>query len=243
MTMRRGIWGVGFIGSLALAAGLGAEPMGVCLRTPTAYRSIDPATYAGSPQQGQQQQGQQQQGQRGATPPQGGGQRGGGGGRGAVAVMTLTTTAWNDGGMIPVKFSQAGEEASPPLAWTGLQAPPTSYVLIVHDIDAMRGNDDTLHWMVWNIPGTATGLPERVPQGGQLADGSRQISATGPYYRGPGAPAAGPAHHYVFELYALDAMIDVPAVGASPADTRTAVMTAMAGHIRGKAALVGLFKR
>jgi phosphatidylethanolamine-binding protein (PEBP) family uncharacterized protein len=75
-----------------------------------------------------------------------------------------------------------------------------------------------------------------------LPDGTRQISATGPYYRGPGAPASGPAHHYVFELYALDAMIDIPAVGASPPATRAAVVAAMAGHIRGKAVYVGLFK-
>ena len=72
---------------------------------------------------------------------------------------------------------------------------------------------------------------------------SRQISATGPNYRGPAAPASGPPHHYVFELYALDTTIDVAAVGASPAETRAAVMAAMAGHVRGKGVLVGLFKR
>ena len=77
----------------------------------------------------------------------------------------------------------------------------------------------------------------------QLPDGTRQISATGPCYRGPGAPASGPAHHYVFELFALDTMLDVPAVGASPPATRTAVIAAMAGHIRGKAVLTGLLKR
>jgi phosphatidylethanolamine-binding protein (PEBP) family uncharacterized protein len=97
--------------------------------------------------------------------------------------------------------------------------------------------------MLWNIPATATGLPERVPRGAQLPDGTRQISATGPNYRGPGAPAAGPQHHYVFELFGLDTTLDVPAVGASPAQTRAAVVGAMAGHIRGKAVYVGLFRR
>jgi len=58
-----------------------------------------------------------------------------------------------------------------------------------------------------------------------------------------GAPRAGVAHHYVFELYALDVALDVPAVGASPAETRAAVMAAMAGHVRGKGVYVGLFKR
>ena len=89
----------------------------------------------------------------------------------------------------------------------------------------------------------ARSLPEGVPQGATLPDGSRQISVTGPNYRGPGAPASGPPHHYVFELFALDALIDVPAVGASPAQTRAAVIAAMAGHVRGKAVYTGLYKR
>ena len=93
------------------------------------------------------------------------------------------------------------------------------------------------------IAASATSLPEGVPRGSQLPDGTRQISATGPNYRGPGAPASGPAHHYVFELFALDTMLDVPAVGASPPATRAAVVAAMAGHIRGKAVYTGLFKR
>ena len=97
--------------------------------------------------------------------------------------------------------------------------------------------------MVWNIPGSMQTLAERIPQGPQLSDGTRQISATGPYYRGPAAPATGPSHHYVFELYALDAQIDVPPVGASPPATRAAVTAAMLGHVRGKAVLVGTFKR
>jgi Raf kinase inhibitor-like YbhB/YbcL family protein len=120
-----------------------------------------------------------------------------------------------------------------------------SFVLIVHDGDAAiaNGTDDILHWMLWNIPPTVTSLREHSPSMSQLPDGTRQISATGPYYRGPGAPASGPAHHYIFELFALDTMLDVPAVGASPPATRAAVVAAMAGHIRGKAVYVGLFKR
>ena len=61
--------------------------------------------------------------------------------------------------------------------------------------------------------------------------------------RGPAAPASGPVHHYVFELFALDTVLDVPPVGASPPATRAAVVAAMAGHVRGKAVMVGLFRR
>jgi len=176
-------------------------------------------------------------------PPPGG--RGGGRGRGAIQVMTLTSSAWPDGGAIPSKHAQTGGELSPPLAWSHVPDGTQSFVLIAHDVDSAIGPglDDVLQWMLWNIPASATSLPEGVPHDSQLADGTRQISATGPFYRGPGAAAAGPAHHYVFELYALDIAIDVPAVGAAPAQTRAAVLAAMSGHVRGKAALVGLFKR
>ena len=187
--------------------------------------------------------------QRGGQPPGApGGQpggRGGGRGRGAIQVMTLTSSAWPDGGQIPIKYTQAGEEASPPLAWSNVPENVASFVLIAHDVDAAIGNgtDDLLHWMLWNIPATTTSLPEKVPVASQLPDGTRQISATSPGYRGPGALASGPAHHYVFELYALDSTIDVPAVGAPPPQARAAVVAAMAGHVRGKAVYVGLFRR
>ncbi|MFA5908053.1 MAG: YbhB/YbcL family Raf kinase inhibitor-like protein [Vicinamibacterales bacterium] len=177
-----------------------------------------------------------------ATPPGGGG---GQGRRGPIQVMPLTTTAWTDGGTIPAKYTQAGVQVSPPLAWSNVPDDAVSFVLIAHDTDATFGNgtDDMLHWLLWNLPKGTRSLPEAIAQGNQLPDGSRQISASGPYYRGPGAPASGPAHHYVFEIYALDSTIDVPAVGQSPPLTRAAVVAAMAGKIRGKGALVGLFKR
>ena len=240
--MARQTAGFVFIGALVLAGSAGPVAS-ICLRLDSIGLAA-PASDVGLGGEAQQQGAQQQtpppaQGRGGGAQP--GGQRGGG--RGAVAVMTLATTGWTDGGTVALKYTQAGDEVSPPLTWSGAPETTVSFVLIVRDLDAMRGNDDTLHWLVWNIPGKATSLPEGIPHGSQLPDGTRQISATGPYYRGPAAPASGPPHHYVFELYALDSVIDVPPVGASPAETRTAVMAAMAGHIRGKASLVGLFKR
>jgi Raf kinase inhibitor-like YbhB/YbcL family protein len=180
--------------------------------------------------------------QRGAPPAQPGGR---GGGRGGAQVMTLTSAAWQDGGLIPVKHTQAGDQISPPLAWSNVPDGVAGFVLIAHDVDAAAGNgtDDILHWMLWNIPAGARGLAEGISPNAELPDGTRQISASGPYYRGPGAAASGPPHHYIFELFALDTPIDVAAVGASPPQTRAAVVAAMAGHVRGKAALVGLFKR
>src|SRR5947199_384601 len=82
-------------------------------------------------------------------------------------------------------------------------------------------------------------------RGGQRAGGSHQISATGQMYRGPGAPATGPQHHYMFEVFALDTKLDVqPSAGDNAAfETRANVMKAMQGHILGKAVYGGLFKR
>jgi phosphatidylethanolamine-binding protein (PEBP) family uncharacterized protein len=114
----------------------------------------------------------------------------------------------------------------------------------MRDMDVARNktSDDQLHWLVWDIPATATGLPEGVPRGAQLPDGTHQTSATGPLYRGPGAAANGPFHHYVFELFALDTMLRVEP-SDDPFDTRTRVYAALQGHVLGKAVYSGLFRR
>jgi Raf kinase inhibitor-like YbhB/YbcL family protein len=164
--------------------------------------------------------------------------------------MTLTVSGFPDGGQIPVAFSQAapgaapGEGTSPAIRWTNVPGGTQSLFLHMHDIDVARNKstDDQAHWVVWNIPANATGLPEGVPRGSQLHDGSYQISATGPMYRGPGAAATGPLHHYVFELYALDIKLDVKPSGDA-FETRANVMKAIQGHVLGKAAYVGLFRR
>ena len=174
-----------------------------------------------------------------------------GGGRAAPApAMTLTIPAFPDGGQYPVKYSQAapgvatGEGTSPAMTWANVPAGTKSFVLNMHDMDLARNKttDDQAHWVVWNIPATATGMPEGVPKGSQLADGSYQISATGPMYRGPGAPATGPFHHYVFELFALDTTLDVKPSGDA-FETRAKVIAAIQGHILAKAVYGGLFRR
>jgi Raf kinase inhibitor-like YbhB/YbcL family protein len=164
--------------------------------------------------------------------------------------MTLSTPAFPDGGQIPIKFTQAapgaatGEGTSPELNWAGAPANTRSFLLHMHDLEVARNNttEDQAHWVVWNIPASATGLPEGVPRGSQLANGAYQISATGPVYRGPGAPATGPLHHYVFEIYALDTTLDVQP-GTDAFETRTRVLAAAQGHVIGKAVYMGLFRR
>jgi Raf kinase inhibitor-like YbhB/YbcL family protein len=162
----------------------------------------------------------------------------------APRPLILLTTAFPDGGVIPDRYTQAGDQTSPALAWLNVPAGTVSFVLHMRDPDVARNKstEDQVHWLVWGIPGTATGLPEGIAKGPVLPDGSQQISASGPVYRGPGAPATGPRHHYTFELFALDTKIDVKA-GADAWETRTAVWAAMQGHILGKAVYVGLFRR
>jgi Raf kinase inhibitor-like YbhB/YbcL family protein len=140
----------------------------------------------------------------------------------------------------------AGDTAvSPQLAWSNVPANTVSFTLIVHDMEPRpgRGVDDILHWMVWGIPATTTQLAENVPNtSATLPDGSIQGNgnAQGPNfgYRPPCPPAGPPAHHYAFELFALDQKVDLPA-GAGRAD----VLNSMAGHVLGHAVLMGLYNR
>jgi Raf kinase inhibitor-like YbhB/YbcL family protein len=160
--------------------------------------------------------------------------------------MRLTTDAFADGTVIPLKYTQASPTGavSPALTWTNVPPGTQSFVLWMHDVDLAlnKTSEDNLHWLVWNIPGQNTSLPENVPAGSHLPDGSYQVSYAGPNYRGPGAPASGPLHHYVFELFALDIKMDEKP-GSTVLETKTNIFKLMQGHILGKAAYVGLFHR
>src|SRR5712671_6221912 len=178
--------------------------------------------------------------------PGGGAQggRGGGGGRGpAGPSLTVTSAAWPDGGVVPEVNAGRGGNMSPAFEFSWVQAgaaamPPAnlvSYAVVLHDIEnsSNRGTTDTLHWVLWDIPGTNKGLAGALPMG-DLPDGTRQgTGIRGGAYFGPGA-GPGPYHHYVFEFYALDTKLNLPV-----AATRAEIMAAMEGHVVGKAAYVG----
>lgn len=176
------------------------------------------------------------------------GGRPGGQGRGpATPPLIMTSTAWEDGGVIPDKYTQAAgpTSPSPELKFSQVPMGTQSLVLLMHDPEPVlnKGSKmDITHWLVWNIPATSTGLPEGMAQG-ELPDGTRQISLRSTGYMGPGA-GPGPYHHYTFELYALDTKLDIPMPQpAQAADTRTAIVNAMDGHVLGKAVLVARFHR
>jgi Raf kinase inhibitor-like YbhB/YbcL family protein len=166
------------------------------------------------------------------------------GGRGPGGPgLTLTTPAFADGAEIPPKYTQSvPNPVSPRLEWSNVPPNTVAFVLHMHDPDValQKTTNDQLHWMVLNIPGAARELAEGIPADPKLPDGSVQLKNGGNTvgFRGPGAPAAGPHHHYTIELYALDSKVDL-----GPDATRADVMKAIDGHILGKAVLVGRFHR
>ncbi len=159
--------------------------------------------------------------------------------------MALSSTSIEDGGIIPDKYTQksAATPVSPELQWTNIPEGVVTYALIMHDPDNASQHKvaDTLHWMAFNIPGTATKLDEGVPAGtATLPDGTIQAKNVRgmPGFLGPGAGAQGPYHHYTFELYALDTKLTL-----GPDATRTDLLQAMDGHVVGKAVMFARFHR
>ena len=169
---------------------------------------------------------------------QGGGPGGGGrgGGRGFnLPPLLMQTDAFPDGGVVPAKFAGRGG-VQPGFKFLNAPEGTVSYAIIFHDLDvAIGGNpQDVLHWLAWNIPASAGGIPE-----GKLPDGSVQgtnMTKQNNYF-GPGAPAGPRYHHYVFELYALNANLDLP-----PTSGRDELLKAMAGKIVAKSAYVGRYR-
>src|SRR5262245_6741426 len=174
----------------------------------------------------------QQQGERG------GGARGGrAGGRGGFNLppLLMQTAELPDGRVRPQQYAGRGG-VQPGFKFTGAPEGTVSYAIIFHDIDvALMGNTgDVLHWIAWNIPASAGGIPE-----GKLPEGSVQganIAGQNAYF-GPGAPNGPRYHHYVFELYALNSNLDLPATAG-----RDDLLKAMAGKTTAKAAYVGRYR-
>ncbi len=153
-----------------------------------------------------------------------------------AAALKVTSTAFQDGGRIPIPYTCSGLNLSPPLAWTGAPARTETFALICDDPDA--GYKTFTHWVVYNIPKTAASLPEKVPTNLQLQNGTLQgyndFKKIG--YRGPCPPTG--THRYYFKVYALDNTLlllgDID---------RAKLEEAMKGHILAQGQLMGTFKR
>ena len=137
---------------------------------------------------------------------------------------------------IPPEFTCDGLDVSPPLEWSGVPANAKSLVLIVDDPDAPMGT--WVHWVLFNIPASAAGLPAEIPADAALENGARH--GTNDFgklgYGGPCPP--GGTHRYFFKLYALDIEIDLDS-----GITKSQLLEAMEGHILAEGQLMGIYKR
>lgn len=156
--------------------------------------------------------------------------------------LTVTSTAFGEGQMIPSKYTSDGENVSPDISWGGAPAETKSFVLIVEDPDIpMKGLSlfTFVHWVVYNIPSTVTSLAEAIPKEEALDSGAKQgkMGAGRTGYAGP-APPFG-THRYYFKVYALDSEIDLEPQKA----TKKNLLKGMEGHVIGYGELMGRYKR
>jgi Raf kinase inhibitor-like YbhB/YbcL family protein len=151
--------------------------------------------------------------------------------------MLLESDAFEDGSVIPRRYTCDGADASPPLRWRGVPPGTRSFALIMSDPDAPTGT--WIHWVLFNVPTTVAELSEAASAEGALPKGIREGTNDWdqPGYRGP-CPPRGAAHRYFVTLYALDAVLDLP-VGASA----TTVAQSAERHLLGKCELVGRYQR
>lgn len=146
-------------------------------------------------------------------------------------AMTLTSAVFQHNGSIPAKYTCDGENVSPPLSITGAPSGTQSFVLIVDDPDAPRG--DWVHWTVWNIPPNTSNIGEASVPPGAL-EGMTDFNTSG--YGGPCPPSG--THRYQFKLYALDTSLTL-----DPSARKSDIERAMEGHVLRQTLLVGLYAR
>lgn len=152
-------------------------------------------------------------------------------------AFTLSSAAFKPGAEIPRQYTCEGANQSPALAWSGAPAGTKSFALIADDPDAPVGT--WVHWVVYDVPGDATGLPQGVPADDTLRGGGTQgtndFRRTG--YGGP-CPPPGKPHRYFFKLYALDRPTEL-----KPRASKAEVLRVIEGHVLAQAELMGTYKR
>jgi len=154
--------------------------------------------------------------------------------------LTLTSTAFADGSAIPKRHTCEGQDAAPPLAWTGAPAGTKTFALVVDDPDApdpKAPKRTWVHWVLYDIPVATLVLPEGVassnlPRG--TREGTNDWGRTG--YGGPCPPIG--RHRYVHTLYALDVTL-----GDRGALRKVELEKVMEGHVLAKAELIGTYEK
>jgi Raf kinase inhibitor-like YbhB/YbcL family protein len=154
--------------------------------------------------------------------------------------LKLTSPAFEHEGEIPARYTCEGDDISPELSWSEVPGGAASLALIVDDPDAPdpRAPKTTwVHWVLYNIPVSATGLAEGIPPhdlpAGTL-EGLNDWKRTG--WGGPCPPKG--RHRYFYKLYALDTVLP-----DFHHPTKAKLETAMDGHILAKAELIGTYEK
>jgi len=154
-----------------------------------------------------------------------------------IMAFQITSPAFEEGATIPTQFTCDGPDISPALKWTEPPEGTRSFALICDDPDAPMGT--WVHWVIYNIPGETSELPEGVAKDKTLESGAKQgitdFKRVG--YGGP-CPPPGPAHRYYFKLYALDSELEL-----EPGRSKKDLLKAMEGHLLGEAQLMGRYGR
>ena len=156
-------------------------------------------------------------------------------GDGKMAI-TITSSVFKEGGMIPAKYTCDGKNISPPLKWEQVPKDTKSFALISDDPDAPIGV--WVHWVMWNIPAEVNELAEGIPAVKELQNGSKQglNDSMRNGYDGPCPPSG--THRYYFKVYALDAMLDLPANSK-----KKDLLAEMKNHIIAEGSLMGKYQR
>ena len=155
-------------------------------------------------------------------------------------ALSLTSSAFVDGGEIPVKYTCQGDDVSPPVAWQGVPNGTLSLVLILDDPDAPDPDAPVrtwVHWVVFNLPPGNGSLPEDVESRGYPQGCKVGINDWGRADYGGPCPPIG-RHRYFHKLYALDVVL-----GDLDAAKLSEVRSAMKGHILAEAQIVGTYQK
>jgi Raf kinase inhibitor-like YbhB/YbcL family protein len=162
----------------------------------------------------------------------------------ATHGIAMTSTAFGSGQPIPTKYTEDGDDVSPPLAWSDAPTGTKQWALICDDPDAPT-DEPWVHWVIYGLPASTRTLPEGVKTSAQLSEpkGTLQGKNSWPKgrtvgYRGPAPPKGHGIHHYHFKLYALDSESKL-----SPGLTKSDLLKSIDGHILGVGELVGTYKR
>ncbi len=149
-----------------------------------------------------------------------------------IADLQITSSAFEPHGRIPDRHTDAGEDVSPELSWSGVPDGTQQLALICHDPDAPLAHGFT-HWVVYAIPPDTSGIPEG--GGGSYVEGENDAGTQG--WSGPAPPEGHGVHHYYFWLYALDSEVD-----AEPGFGRAELLTRIEDHVIEQARVVGTYE-